>query len=113
MTGIESGNLLAAIAPRAAEEEFKALLATDTLRIERIVSHGHRTADDTWYDQEWAEWVLVVHGSAELLFEHERAPRLLRPGDYLRIPPHARHRVTATDPDQPTIWLAVHFREGA
>lgn len=107
---IESGNLLAAIAPRAAEEELTTLLATDNLRVERIVSHGHATPDGTWYDQDWAEWVLVVQGTAELLFEHEAAPRRLRAGDYVRIPPHARHRVTATDPNEPTIWLALHYR---
>jgi cupin 2 domain-containing protein len=52
--------------------------------------------------------VIVLKGSAELLFEHEGAPRLLRPGDYLHIPAHRRHRVTATDPHNPTVWLAVH-----
>jgi cupin 2 domain-containing protein len=108
---VESGNLFAAIAQRAAEEEFTTLLANDSVRIERIVSHGHVTPDGTWYDQEWAEWVLVVQGAAELLFEHEGAPRVLRAGDYVHIPPHARHRVTATDPDRPTVWLALHFRE--
>lgn len=111
MTRVESGNLLDAIAPRAVDEELTTLLAGDSVRIERIVSHGHLTPDDAWYDQDWGEWVLLVEGSAELLFEHEAAPRRLRAGDYVRIPPHARHRVTATDPDRPTVWLAVHFRE--
>jgi hypothetical protein len=26
------------------------------------------------------------------------------------IPAHARHRVVRTDPDQKTVWLAIHFR---
>ena len=34
----------------------------------------------------------------------------LRPGDYVEIPAHARHRVTWTDPDQATVWLAIHYR---
>ena len=110
MTGVDSGNLFAAIAARAADEQVTTLLATESLRVERIVSHGHTTPDGTWYDQEWAEWVLVVSGSAELLFEHEAAPRTLRAGDYVNIPPHARHRVTATDPRAPTVWLALHYR---
>ena len=106
---INAGNIFAPLSANPADEEISTLLATESVRIERIVSHGHATPEDAWYDQEWAEWVLVVQGSAELLFWHESAPRLLRPGDYLRIPPHARHRVSATDPDQPTVWLAVHF----
>lgn len=78
------------------------------MRIERIVSHGHASPEDFWYDQDQAEWVIVLKGSAELLFEHEGATHLLGPGDYVAIPPHARHRVTATDPSGPTVWLAVH-----
>jgi len=33
---------------------------------------------------------------------------VLRPGDWVAIPAHARHRVAWTDPDQPTVWLALH-----
>jgi cupin 2 domain-containing protein len=54
--------------------------------------------------------VLLASGSAELLFEGERAPRRLEAGDYIHIPAHARHRVAWTDAEQPTIWLAVHYR---
>ena len=86
-----------------------ALLAASHVRIETIVSHGHASPEKFWYDQDWAEWVVVVKGAAELQFEGESAPRVLQPGDYLHIPPHVRHRVTATDPDQPTVWLAVHY----
>jgi glyoxylate utilization-related uncharacterized protein len=32
----------------------------------------------------------------------------LKRGDYLYIPPHARHRVEWTDPDHVTVWLAIH-----
>ena len=110
MSSVESGNLFAAMAARAADEQFTTLLTTDGLRLERIVSHGHTTPEGTWYDQEWAEWVLVVSGSAELLFEGEGAPRTLHAGDYVQIPPHARHRVSATDPREPTVWLALHYR---
>jgi cupin 2 domain-containing protein len=34
----------------------------------------------------------------------------LSPGDYLHIPAHQQHRVEWTSPDEPTVWLAVHFR---
>ncbi len=52
----------------------------------------------------------MLAGSAGLLIEGEDAPRILTPGDYLEIPPHARHRVEWTDADRPTVWLAVHAR---
>jgi cupin 2 domain-containing protein len=110
MSSVESGNLFAAIVARGADEQLTTLLATDRLRLERIVSHGHATPEAAWYDQEWAEWVLVVSGSAELLFEGEAAPRTLHAGDYVQIPPHVRHRVNATDPHEPTVWLALHYR---
>jgi cupin 2 domain-containing protein len=45
-----------------------------------------------------------------LRFEDEPEPRLLRPGDYLLIPAYRRHRVEWTDPTQPTVWLALHYR---
>ena len=105
---IETGTILSSLPKNAPQEQITALLATGHVRIESIVSHGHASPEKFWYDQDWAEWVVVVQGAAELLFEGESAPRVLRPGDYVHIPPHARHRVTATDPDQPTVWLAVH-----
>ncbi|WP_280138766.1 hypothetical protein [Methylobacterium sp. Leaf117] len=33
------------------------------------------------------------------------------PGDPLFIPAGTTHRVTFTDPDRPTIWLAIHLGE--
>jgi cupin 2 domain-containing protein len=105
-----TGNILSFLPGHAAQEDITTLLATSNVRIESIVSHGHASPEGFWYDQDWAEWVIVVKGSAELLFEDESAPRMLRPGDYVAIAPHARHRVTATDPHEPTVWLAVHHR---
>ena len=107
---IPTGNIMSSLPRNAAQELIVTLLATRNVRIESIVSHGHASPDGFWYDQDWAEWVIVVKGSAELLFDGESAPRVLNSGDYLEIPPHARHRVTATDPHQPTVWLAVHHR---
>jgi len=106
----DAGNIFSPLPVNAADEQFSTLLATDSVRIERIVSYGHASPEGFWYDQDRAEWVIVLQGSAELLFEHEGAPRLLWPGDYVHIPAHRRHRVTATDPHNPTVWLAVHHR---
>ena len=35
----------------------------------------------------------------------------LKPGDFVNIPAHRRHRVEWTTPDEPTIWFAVFFEE--
>lgn len=107
---LATGNLLAAVPHRLKEEQFTELAVSEHVRIERIVSRGQASADGEWYDEDEAEWVLVIAGAARLLFEGEATPRSLAPGDYVYIPPHKRHRVEWTDPHQPTVWLAVHFR---
>jgi len=33
-----------------------------------------------------------------------------RPGDWIEIPPHVRHRVEWTETDEPTVWLAIHAK---
>jgi cupin 2 domain-containing protein len=83
------------------------------IRIERIVSTGQTTPAGQFLDQDWTEWVLVLQGSARVLFEGEAKPKLLGPGDYVHIPPHIRHRVEWTLPDEPTIWLAIHYKPSA
>jgi cupin 2 domain-containing protein len=108
-TIVSSGNLFAQIPDTLKQEQFTELAGAGGVRIERIVSRGHACGPDDWYDEEDAEWVVVLAGSARLVFEDETEPRLLTPGDYVHIPPHRRHRVDWTDPGQPTIWLAVHF----
>lgn len=106
----DSGNLLAALPERLDAEQMVTLLAGDNLRIERIVSTGQASPPGFWYDQDWAEWVLVLAGSAGVLFEGETELRVLEPGDYLLVPAHRRHRVAWTDAQRPTVWLAVHYR---
>lgn len=100
-----SGNLLAEIPASLPQELLQTLLERPGLRIERIVSHGHASPPDFWYDQEEHEWVLLVQGAARLQFE-DRTVELL-PGDYRYIPAHQRHRVAWTTPDEATIWLAI------
>ena len=85
---------------------MRALLTRPGLRIERIVSSGQVSPD--WYDQDQDEWVLLLEGGAHLLIEGE-GELVLGPGDHLLIGAHVRHRVTWTDPERPTIWLAIHF----
>jgi cupin 2 domain-containing protein len=103
-----AGNLFHALRPDAAEEQFSTLLEEAGFVLERIVSTGQASPPGVWYDQDRAEWVVLLRGSAGLEFEGEAEPRALRPGDWVHIPAHARHRVAWTDPDQPTVWLALH-----
>ena len=100
-------NLFAEIPADLPEELFQTLLDTPGLRIERIVSLGHASPERSWYDQETDEWVLLLQGAARLRFEGQE-PLDLRPGAFVTIPAHKRHRVEWTDPDRPTIWLAIH-----
>ena len=104
----EDGNLFTRISGALADEQITTLLEGPNIRIERIVSHGHSSPPGFWYDQDRPEWVIVIAGSAAVLFEGEPAPRALKRGDYLHIPAHARHRVEWTDKNEPTIWIAVH-----
>jgi cupin 2 domain-containing protein len=104
------GNLFANIPQQLTNEAVEGLLSTPNVRIERIVSTGHATAPDEWYDQDRAEWVLLLAGSAVLLFESESEPMRLEPGSYVHIPAHKRHRVDGTDASMPTIWLAIHYQ---
>lgn len=102
-------NLLDTLPVPADSEQFTELLARPGLRIERIVSTGQASPPGFWYDQPDGEWVLVVAGEASLRFADEQQPRALKAGDFLEIAPHRRHRVEWTHPEQPTVWLAIHY----
>lgn len=94
--------------PRTAET-VDILLERDGLRIERIVSTGQTTQEEKWYDQETDEWVLVVKGAARLRIEGEEKDRDLAEGDFILLPAHCRHRVTRTQNESPTVWLAIYI----
>jgi cupin 2 domain-containing protein len=92
------------------QELLEIILATESFRLERIISTGQATPAGDWYDQEDHEWVLLLAGEAGLLFENDPQLIIMKPGDYLLIPAHRRHRVEWTASGQPTIWLALHYR---
>jgi len=93
--------------PESVEERVDVLAESESARVERIVSMGHTSPEGFWYDQDQAEWVVVLAGEALLqLLDPEEEIRLC-PGDHLLIPAHRRHRVEWTAPGEPTIWLAV------
>jgi cupin 2 domain-containing protein len=68
-------------------ELLQTLLNTDNIRIERIVSHGH---------------------ASPIQFEGDEPVDLI-PGSFMNIPAHQRHRVDWTEPNEPTIWLAIYY----
>ena len=113
MTGffamLQSGNLLSGLPASLPDERVDTLLSRPGVRIERIVSTGHASPEEVWYDQPQDEWVCVIVGASALVIEGEPEPRHLKPGDWIEIPAHVRHRVQWTDSGQPTVWLAVHF----
>src|SRR5437868_13279762 len=86
-------NLFADIPADLPDEQIIELLSAPNVRIERIVSTGHATAPDAWYDQDRPEWVLIIQGSAGLIFEGDAEPVRLDRGSYVHIAAHRRHRV--------------------
>lgn len=101
-------NLFDNIPDELPDELVSDLLSGNNLRIERIVSYGHRSPESGWYDQTENEWVLIVDGYGEIEFDDGHLITL-NPGDHLNIPAHQKHRVSATKPDGVTIWLAVFY----
>ena len=100
-------NIYTNIPANLSEELFETILSKPGLRIERIVSHGQASPPGFWYDQQQGEFVLLLKGKARLQFESETID--LVPGSFVDISPHRRHRVEWTDPEQETIWLAIHY----
>lgn len=103
-------NLFSDIPTDLPQELVTVLTENQHVRIERIVSTGHPSPDGLWYDQDEHEWVVVLNGEAKLLFEDGKAAHM-KSGDHVVIPAHTKHRVEWTTPDEPTVWLAVFYRE--
>ena len=101
-------NLFADFSSSEGPEELHTLLEGASFRLESIVSKGQSSDTDSWYDQQDAEWVVLLKGTASLIFEGD-VNLHLKAGDYLLIPPHCRHRVSVTSRD--AIWLALHTQK--
>jgi|KBSSwiStaDraftv2_1062776.scaffolds.fasta_scaffold78706_4 cupin 2 domain-containing protein len=109
-----TANLLADIPAPSETEKFTDILNLPGIRIERIVSTGQADPMGQWQCQGWDEWVLLVEGRATVEMRDANASTRQLPlerGDYLLISTGTPHRVASTDPDHPTIWLAVHIGE--
>lgn len=104
-------NLFTDIPEILKDEDVQTLLHTPDCLVQRIISNGHCSPEGFWYDQDDNEWVIVLKGSAGLRFEDQDGIFVLNSGDYLHINRHRRHRVEWTDPQQKTVWLAVHYKD--
>ncbi|MBA4397526.1 MAG: phosphoribosylaminoimidazole carboxylase [Syntrophus sp. (in: bacteria)] len=103
-------NLFADIPGNLRDELVETMLHSSGFRLERIVSRGHRSPDGFWYDQDEHEWVVLLKGCAVFRFEDQSENIIMNPGNYINIEKHRRHRVEWTDPEQETIWLAIHYQ---
>lgn len=102
-------NLFESLPAFAPNELVEVLAESESVRIERIVSTGHSSPENFWYDQPEHEWVVVLRGEARLRFDGDDDGVLMKPGDHISIPANRRHRVESTAPDEPTVWLAVFY----
>ena len=103
------GNIYANLPQNLDQEVFEDLLATKSLKLERIISKGHATPPGEWYDQERDEWVILLAGNAGIRIEGQTEVIDLKKGDYLLLPAHLKHRVEWTSAEEETIWLALHY----
>lgn len=101
-------NLFKALPSTLPDEVFNTLLSDKNIRIERILSQGHCSPENDWYDQAESEWVMLVKGEATLEYEDGTQITMMT-GDYLNIPAHVKHRVLWTHPDKVSIWLAIFY----
>ncbi|MCW9026771.1 MAG: cupin domain-containing protein [Thiovulaceae bacterium] len=101
-------NIFNGIPDNLKNELFEDIFSNENIKIERIVSKGHISPESGWYDQNTAEFVLVVQGEAVLSFLDADDVRL-KEGDYINIPAHTKHKVSYTSSNPETIWLAIHF----
>ncbi len=106
---MNSSNIFEKIPGDLPNEVFETIVNEKKVRIERIISKGHASPDNFWYDQPENEWIIVLKGGAELIFEEGNRTIRMEPGDYINISAHAKHRVESTDKNTETIWLAVFY----
>lgn len=102
-------NVFAEIPEKLPEELFETIISSPGIRIERILSRGHSSPENYWYDQDENEWVMLLSGSAILRFAEGDIQVEMKAGDYLNIPAGVKHRVEETDPNNTSIWLAVFY----
>jgi len=85
--------------------EIVAGFGQGAVRVERIISGGHASAEDFWYEQDEDEWVMLVRGEARLSIEGRDKALEMLPGDHIELPAKLRHRIDFVSDD--ALWIAV------
>lgn len=91
-------------------ENYLDLLVGTGFRLEKIVSKGYKTRKDKWLIEDNDEFVLLLKGKAELLFENQQKI-ILKEGDYFIIPANTKHKVLKTSVKPLCFWLTIHFKK--
>lgn len=91
-------------------ESFEDIFENENFRIEKIYSSGQSTPIGEWLKEEVNEFVLLVEGSASIIFKENNQEIHLNEGDYFIIPKNTEHRVEKTDSETITTWLTIHFK---
>jgi cupin 2 domain-containing protein len=105
---MKKSNIFELIPPTLKDELFEEIISKNGVKIERIVSFGHTTPQNEWYDQRRDEWVILLQGEAIISFLNDDEVRL-KAGDYINIPAHKKHRVSWTKPEEESVWLAIYY----
>ena len=106
-----TSNIYLNIPEELPNELYEKIICNSSFKLERIISKAHSTTKGQWYDQGKDEWVILLKGSAGIAIEGEERTVVLKPGDYMHLPAHLRHRVEWTDPATETVWLALHYEQ--
>lgn len=91
-------------------ENFTDILKGKEFRLEKIVSKGYKTPKTKWLSEPVDEFVMLLKGKAELLFETGQTVEL-KEGDYLVIPADTKHKVIKTSIKPLCYWLTIHFKK--
>lgn len=106
---MDKGNIFCNIPQDLGDEFAETLAIGKQVRIERIVSRGHCSPADFWYNQQQHEFVILLQGEAVIELQQPEQQVRLMAGDYLLICAFRKHRVLWTCPDQDSVWLALFY----
>ena len=100
-------NIFKDIPQDVSEEIFEVIIQNKNVHIERIVSYGQSTPVGKWLLQDKKEWVILLEGASEIVFEDDKSRCSMKPGDYLYIENQRRHRVEYTLKNKKTICFNI------
>jgi len=90
-------------------EIFEDIYNNNKLKIGRILSFGQITPQNKWLHDIRNEWVLLLQGKSEIMFESGTRVKMMK-GDYILIPCNTKHKVLFTSKRPPCTWLTIYFK---